>query len=124
MTPQERTRNLVAVVQPNQNGFADKQSRREKRRVEAAARGRSAALPAAQRSAIGPGLYLNVVRAGCIDFLKTSGVFDRSKNFCTKLRVDSGPVFATLSEAFLRFAAPQGHVALDLTVSTNSPSPR
>jgi energy-coupling factor transport system substrate-specific component len=59
---------------------------------------------------------------GCIDFLKTSGVFDRSKNFCTKLRGDAGPVFATLSEAFLRFGAPQGHVALDLTVSANSPS--
>ncbi|TIT18270.1 MAG: HMP/thiamine-binding protein, partial [Mesorhizobium sp.] len=25
--------------------------------------------------------------------------------------------------AFLRFGAPQGHVALDLTVSANSPSP-
>ena len=61
---------------------------------------------------------------GCIDFLKGSGVFDRSKNFCTKLRGDAGPVFATLGEAFLRFGAPQGHVALDLTVSANSPSPR
>jgi uncharacterized protein YqgV (UPF0045/DUF77 family) len=61
---------------------------------------------------------------GCIDFLKQSGVFDRSKNFCTKLRGDAGPVFATLAEAFLRFGAPQGHVALDLTVSANSPSPK
>lgn len=61
---------------------------------------------------------------GCIDFLKGSGVFDRSKNFCTKLRGDAGPAFATLGEAFLRFGAPQGHVALDLTVSANSPSPR
>lgn len=59
---------------------------------------------------------------GCVDFLKSSGVFDRSKNFCTKLRGDAGPVFATLSEAFLRFGAPQGHVALDLTVSANSPT--
>lgn len=59
---------------------------------------------------------------GCIEFLKNSGVFDRSKNFCTKLRGDAGPVFATLSEAFLRFGAPQGHVALDLKVSANSPS--
>ena len=59
---------------------------------------------------------------GCIDFLKSSGVFDRSKNFCTKLRGDAGPVFATLSEAFLRFGSPQGHVALDLTVSANSPT--
>ena len=59
---------------------------------------------------------------GCIDFLKASGVFDRSKNFCTKLRGDAGSVFATLSEAFLRFGAPQGHVALDLKVSAKSPS--
>lgn len=59
---------------------------------------------------------------GCIEFLKSSGVFERSKNFCTKLRGDAGPVFATLAEAFLRFGAPQGHVALDLTVSANSPT--
>lgn len=61
---------------------------------------------------------------GCIDFLKSSGVFEKSKNFCTKLRGDAGAVFATLSEAYLRFGSPQGHVALDLTVSANSPSPR
>ncbi|MCO5162333.1 MAG: Ykof family thiamine-binding protein [Mesorhizobium sp.] len=59
---------------------------------------------------------------GCIDFLKASSVFDRSKNFCTKLRGDAGPVFATLGEAFLRFGAAEGHVAMDLTVSANSPS--
>ena len=58
----------------------------------------------------------------CVEFLKSSGVFDRSKNFCTKLRGDAGAVFATLNEAFLRFGAPEGHVALDLTVSANSPS--
>ena len=58
----------------------------------------------------------------CIDFLKTSGVFDRSKNFCTKLSGDAGPVFAALSEAFLRFAPAEAHVALDVTVSANSPS--
>ena len=59
---------------------------------------------------------------GCIAFLKQSGVFDRAKNFCTKLRGDADPVFATLGEAFLRFGAPEGHVALHLTVSANSPS--
>jgi uncharacterized protein YqgV (UPF0045/DUF77 family) len=59
---------------------------------------------------------------GCIDFLKRSGVFDRSKHFCTKLRGDAGAVFATLSEAFLRFGAPGGHVTLDLKVSANSPT--
>lgn len=60
---------------------------------------------------------------GCIEFVKGSGVFDRSKNFCTKLRGDAGPVFATMSEAFLRFGAPEGHVALDLKVSAHSPTP-
>ena len=59
---------------------------------------------------------------GCIDFMKRSGVFGRAKNFCTTLRGDAGPVFATLSEAFLRFGAPEGHLALDLTVSANSPT--
>ncbi|QXT38946.1 Ykof family thiamine-binding protein [Gymnodinialimonas ceratoperidinii] len=61
---------------------------------------------------------------GCIDFLKHSGTFDRSKNFCTRLTGDAGPVFATLREAFCRFGPPQGHVTIDLTVSANSPSKR
>ncbi|MGL4973699.1 MAG: YkoF family thiamine/hydroxymethylpyrimidine-binding protein [Bosea sp. (in: a-proteobacteria)] len=59
---------------------------------------------------------------GCIDFLKASGTFERSKNFCTKLRGDAGPVFETLSRAFTGFGAQAGHVALDVTVSANSPS--
>lgn len=59
---------------------------------------------------------------GCIDFLKSSGVFGKAKNFCTRLDGDAGPVFATLAEAFLTFGAPAGHVALDVTVSANSPS--
>lgn len=59
---------------------------------------------------------------GCIDFLKSSGVFDKSKNFCTKLRGDAAPVFATVGEAFLRFGPLQGHVTIDLTVSANSPT--
>lgn len=59
---------------------------------------------------------------GCIDFLKQSGVFERSKNFCTKLRGDAGAVFATLNEAFCRFGPGAGHVTLDITISANSPS--
>jgi hypothetical protein len=59
---------------------------------------------------------------GCIDFLKDSGVFDRAKNFCTKLKGDAGPVFTALSEAFSSFGPLDGHVALDLTVSANSPT--
>lgn len=70
---------------------------------------------------LGAGHHMDEIY-GCIEFLKSSGMFDRSKNFCTKLRGDAGPVFATLAEAFLRFGAPQGHVALDLTVSANSPT--
>ena len=59
---------------------------------------------------------------GCIDFLKASGCFDRSKNFCTRIKGDAGPVFATLEQAFCRFGPPEGHVTMDLTVSANSPS--
>ncbi|MEZ2329741.1 YkoF family thiamine/hydroxymethylpyrimidine-binding protein [Mesorhizobium sp. RCC_202] len=59
---------------------------------------------------------------GCIDFLKNSGVFERSKNFCTKLRGDAGAVFATLAEAFCRFGPGAGHVTLDITISANSPT--
>ena len=70
---------------------------------------------------LGRGEHMDEIYA-CIDFLKQSGVFDRSKNFCTKLSGDAGPVFATLSEAFLRFAPPHAHVALDITLSANSPS--
>jgi hypothetical protein len=59
---------------------------------------------------------------GCIDFVKASGVFDKAKNFCTKLRGDAAPVFATIGEAFVRFGPPEGHVTIDLTVSANSPT--
>ncbi|NSX55786.1 YkoF family thiamine/hydroxymethylpyrimidine-binding protein [Parasulfitobacter algicola] len=61
---------------------------------------------------------------GCIAFLKESGTFDRSKNFCTRLIGDAGPVFATLQHAFCQFGPPNGHVTIDLTVSANSPSTR
>ncbi len=61
---------------------------------------------------------------GCIEFLKASGTFDRSKNFCTALRGDAGPVFETLGQAFTGFGATAGHLAMDVTVSANSPSDR
>jgi hypothetical protein len=70
---------------------------------------------------LGPDDYMAEIH-GCIEFLKDSGVFGIAKNFCTKLRGDAGPVFAALSEAFLSFGPPDGHVALDLTVSANSPA--
>ena len=59
---------------------------------------------------------------GCIDFLKTSGTFNTSKNFCTRLRGDAGAVFETLRQAFLRFGPTEGHVTIDMTASANSPS--
>ena len=59
---------------------------------------------------------------GCIDFLKASGTFHRSKNFCTRLRGDAGAVFETVRQAFLRFGPAEGHVTIDLTASANSPS--
>ena len=58
----------------------------------------------------------------CIDFIEASGTFVKMKNFCTKLRGDAGPVFKTLEQAFLCFAGEEKHVALDLTLSANSPS--
>ena len=70
---------------------------------------------------LGAGQHMDEIY-GCIDFLKSSGVFEKSKHFCTKLRGDAGPIFEAVSEAFLRFGSPQGHVALDMTVSANSPS--
>lgn len=59
---------------------------------------------------------------GCIDFLKGSGTFLKSKNFCTRLRGDAGAVFETVRQAFLRFGPAEGHVTIDLTASANSPS--
>ena len=59
---------------------------------------------------------------GCIDFLRDSGTFHKTKNFCTRLRGDAGPVFETLRQAFLRFGPAEGHVTIDMTASANSPS--
>ena len=59
---------------------------------------------------------------GCIAFLKASGTFLRSKNFCTRLRGDAGAVFEAVRQAFLRFGPAEGHVTIDLTASANSPS--
>lgn len=61
---------------------------------------------------------------GCIAFLRDSGTFLKSKNFCTRLRGDGGAVFETLRQAFLRFGPAEGHVTIDLTASANSPSRR
>lgn len=70
---------------------------------------------------LGDGHHMDEIY-GCIAFLRDSGVFDRSKHFCTRLRGDAGPVFATLAQAFTGFGSAEGHVALDVTASANSPS--
>ena len=72
---------------------------------------------------MGAGKHMDEIY-GCIDFLKSSGTFLRSKNFCTRLRGDAGAVFETLRQAFLRFGPAEGHVTIDLTASANSPSAR
>lgn len=72
---------------------------------------------------MGQGSHMDEIY-GCIDFLKQSGTFEKSKHFATKLHGDTGALFATLEQAFCRFGPPQGHVTIDLTVSANSPSPR
>lgn len=98
------------------------------RRIDAAREAVASALMTGQQVAaqfslypLGAGHHMDEIY-GCIAFLKSSGTFDRSKNFCTKLRGDAGAVYATLAQSFLRFGAPEGHVALDVNVSANSPS--
>lgn len=78
---------------------------------------------AAQISLYPLGTEAHMARIGaCVDFLKAAGVYDRSKNFCTKLRGDAGAVFAAVERAWLDFAPLSAHVVLTLTVSANSPS--
>ncbi|MDV3249793.1 Ykof family thiamine-binding protein [Devosia sp. BK] len=72
---------------------------------------------------LGQGNHMDEIY-GCIDFLKHSGTFEKSKHFATKLSGDTGALFATIEQAFCRFGPPQGHVTIDLTVSANSPSAR
>lgn len=72
---------------------------------------------------LGDGYHMDEIY-GCIEFLKASGTFHRSKNFCTALRGDAGPVFETLGQAFTGFGSDAGHLAMDVTVSANSPSDR
>ena len=99
------------------------------RRIEAAVEAVKAAADTGQHVAcqfslypLNAGGYMDEIY-GCIDFLKASGVLDRPKNFCTRLSGDAGAVFAALAEAFTRFGAVDGHMALDITISANSPTP-
>ena len=97
-------------------------------RIDAARESVAAATPTGQEVAVqfslyplGLGHHMDEIY-GCIEFLKSSGTFDRSKNFCTRLRGDSGPVFEALAQAFTAFGAEGTHVALDVTASANSPT--
>lgn len=99
----------------------------EERKAEALA-ALAAARPSGQPAAaqfslytLGIDQYMDEIY-GCIDFVKNSGVFDKAKNFCTKLRGDAAPVFGAVELAFTNFGPPQAHVTVDLTVSANSPS--
>ena len=49
-------------------------------------------------------------------------MFDRSKNFCTKLKGDAAVVFAAIERAFIDFAPAEAHIVLTLTVSAGSPT--
>jgi len=69
------------------------------------------------------GTDAHMARIGaCIDFLKTVGVFDCAKHFCSKLKGDASTVFAAIERAFIDFAPPSAHVVLTVTISANSPS--
>lgn len=70
---------------------------------------------------LGAGHHMDEIEA-CIAFLKASGLGFAPRHFSSTLRGDSGPLFEALAEAFLAFGAPQGHVAMDLKVSANSPT--
>jgi uncharacterized protein YqgV (UPF0045/DUF77 family) len=69
------------------------------------------------------GTEAHMARIGaCIDFLKTVGVYDRPKNFCSKLTGDAAEIFAAIERAYIDFAPLTAHVVLTITVSANSPS--
>jgi uncharacterized protein YqgV (UPF0045/DUF77 family) len=78
---------------------------------------------AAQISLYPLGTEAHMARIGaCIDFLKAAGVYDRSKNFCTKLKGDAADVFAAIARCYVDFAPPSAHVVLTITVSAGSPT--
>ncbi len=60
--------------------------------------------------------------AGAVGAVKRRGVFDRSKNFCTRLTGDLADVFAAVEETFAAAARDSGHVVIHLTASKGSPS--
>ncbi len=65
--------------------------------------------------------YMNTI-AATVGAVKEAGVYDRSKNFCTRLSGDLASVFAAVERAFEEAARDTGHVVIHLTASKGSPS--
>lgn len=65
--------------------------------------------------------YMGAI-ASCIGFVKEAKVFDRSKNFCTRIEGDAADVFHALERSFLEFGRPEQHVVLTVIVSKGSPT--
>ncbi|TVR86206.1 MAG: HMP/thiamine-binding protein [Spirochaetaceae bacterium] len=65
--------------------------------------------------------YMNTI-AATVGAVKEAGVYDRSKNFCTRLSGDLAAVFAAVERAFEEAARDTGHVVIHLTASKGSPS--
>jgi energy-coupling factor transport system substrate-specific component len=65
--------------------------------------------------------YMQTI-ADTVNAVKERGVFDRSKNFCTRLSGDLADVFAAVEQSFTEAARDNGHVVIHLTASWGSPS--
>ena len=65
--------------------------------------------------------YMTTI-ASTVSAVKEAGVYDRSKNFCTRLSGDLSAVFAAVERAFDEAARDTGHVVIHLTASKGSPS--
>ncbi len=70
---------------------------------------------------LGISSYMEVIYRE-IEATKATGVFGRSKHFCTRLEGDVHHVFAALRTAFERVANDAGHVVVIATISKGSPT--
>jgi uncharacterized protein YqgV (UPF0045/DUF77 family) len=70
---------------------------------------------------LGIASYMEVIYRE-IEATKATGVFGRSKNFCTRLEGDVYHVFAALRTAFERAANDAGHVVITATISKGGPT--
>lgn len=65
--------------------------------------------------------YMQAI-AQAVEAVKTRGVYEKSKNFCTRLTGDLSAVFQGVEETFEQTARETGHVVIHLTASKGSPS--